>query len=125
MYDYLIAMTGGPAAAPVTAPSGGGGGGAAGIIQMAVLFAGIFVIFYLVLIRPQKKEENQRKEMLKALKKNDKVVTIGGIHGVVANVRDTDVTVKIDESGDVRVRFSRSAIARVLTKDEEEASKTE
>jgi preprotein translocase subunit YajC len=124
MYDYLIAMTGGPAATPGPAPSGGGGG-AGGLIQMAILFAGIFVIFYLVLIRPQKKEEKQRKEMLNALKKNDKVVTIGGIHGVVANVRDTDVTVKIDESGDVRVRFSRSAIARVLTRDEEEPAKTE
>ncbi|MCD6405560.1 MAG: preprotein translocase subunit YajC [Planctomycetes bacterium] len=77
----------------------------------------MLVIFYILLIRPQKKQEKARKDMINALKKNDKVVTIGGIHGIVANVRDKDVTLKIDESGDVRIRVSRSAVSRVITKD--------
>ena len=88
-------------------------------------FGVIMAIFYLLMIRPQKKEEKQRQEMLKNLKKNDKVVTIGGICGVVANVREEDVTLKIDESGDVRVRFTRSAISRVVTKGDSEQPKEE
>jgi len=94
-----------------------------GIFTILIPFGGIFLIFYFLLIRPQKKQEKERQGMLKALKKNDKVVTIGGIHGVVTNVRDSDVTLKIDESADVRVRFSRSAISRVITKDEDDSAK--
>jgi len=88
-----------------------------------VPFAGIFLIFYFLMIRPQRKTEKERQAMLKALKKNDKVVTIGGIHGVVANVGEKKVVLKIDESKDVRVNFSRSAIARVVARDEEEDTK--
>ena len=83
----------------------------------------IFVVgvFYFFIIRPQRKQEKQRREMIKALQKNDKVVTIGGIHGVVANIRKEDevVTLKVDESGNVRIRVSRSAISRVLNGEAE------
>ncbi len=108
--------------------SGAAGGspvqpGPGSLLNLIIPFAGIFLIFYFLLIRPQKKQEKARQAMLKDLKKNDKVVTIGGIQGVVANVRDSDVTLKIDESGDVRVRFSRSAISRVITKDDEDSAK--
>ena len=93
------------------------------VFQMVVMFGGIFLIFWFLLIRPQRKQEKERKEMLKQLKKNDKVVTIGGIHGVVTNVREKDVTLKIDESRDVRVRFSRSAISQVVEREDEEEEK--
>jgi preprotein translocase subunit YajC len=71
------------------------------------------------MIRPQRKQEKGRQEMLKALQKNDKVVTMGGLYGVVTNVRDKDVTIKIDESKDVRVKVLRSAISHVIAKEEE------
>ena len=57
--------------------------------------------------------------MLKALKKNDHVVSIGGIRGIVLNVTDEEVVVKVDEKGDVRIRFSREAISKVIGKDGE------
>lgn len=83
-------------------------------------FAVIFGIFYFLLIRPQKKQEKARRAMLADLKKNDKVVTIGGIRGVVATVREKDVILKVDEAGNVRMRFSRGAISRIVSKDEED-----
>ncbi len=92
--------------------------GALGTFLLPIGF--MLLIFYFLLIRPQKKQEKARKDMINSLKKNDKVVTIGGIHGIVANVRDKDITLKIDESGDVRIRVSRSAISRVVTKDADE-----
>ena len=109
----ILAQTGEPAR-----PTGVGGG--AWMLIVPILF--MFVIFYFLLIRPQKKQEKARKEMLKDLQKNDKVVTIGGIHGVVANVRRDDkmVTLKIDESGNVRIRVSRNAISRIMSKDADE-----
>jgi len=88
---------------------------------MLLPIAVIVLIFYLLLFRPQKKQEKAHQEMLKGLKKGDKVVTIGGIHGVVQNVRETDVTLKVDEKGEIRVRFSRSAISRVLDKEEDDS----
>jgi preprotein translocase subunit YajC len=59
------------------------------------------------------------------LKKNDRVVTIGGIHGTVAVVREKDVTLKLDDAGNLKVRFSRSAISQILTRDEEEKAEGE
>jgi len=84
----------------------------------------IFGVFYLLIIRPQRKKESdrqkQRAEMLKALKKNDHVMTIGGIHGIVVAFTEDEVTLKVDERGDVRVRFSRDAISRVVGREGEE-----
>ncbi len=74
---------------------------------------GIFVIFYFFMIRPQMKEQKKRREMLSELKKNDKVVTNGGMHGVIVAISDDEVTLKIDDSQNVRVRFTRAAIAGV------------
>lgn len=88
------------------------------LVPMMILFG----LFYIIFFRPQKKQEKARREMLKELEKNDKVVTIGGIHGVVANIRRDEkvVTLKVDESGNVRIRVSRSAISRVVSRDEDE-----
>lgn len=85
---------------------------------MFILMGLIFVVFYFLLIRPQRKKEKdrqqQREEMLKSLKKSDHIVTIGGIHGVVAAVGEDEVTIKVDEKADVRLRMSRDAISRVV-----------
>jgi preprotein translocase subunit YajC len=74
----------------------------------------IFVVFYFFIIRPQKKKEDKRKEMIAAVKKGDKVITIGGVHGTVGQVDDTSVLVQVDTN--VKLRVEKSAISSVLTK---------
>jgi preprotein translocase subunit YajC len=115
----MLAQTEAPAPPPQSQPPSGLGGLGWGFVVPVLFMLGVF---YFLLIRPQKKQEKVRRQMLKELQKNDKVVTIGGIRGVVANVRPDDkvVTLKIDESSNVRIRVSRSAISRVLSKDEDE-----
>ena len=86
------------------------GGGQNPIMSlMPVIF--IFIIFYFLLIRPQKKAQNELKKMISALKKNDDVITTGGIHGTVVNVKDTAVTLKIDDN--VKIDVEKSCIARM------------
>ena len=74
---------------------------------MPIIF--IFGIFYFLLIRPQQKKQKEHEKMMTALKKNDEVVTNGGIHGTVINVKDSTLTVRIDEN--VKVEVNRNAIA--------------
>lgn len=80
------------------------------LLQLMPIFL-IFIIFYFLLIRPQQKQEKERQLMLKNIKKNDEVVTTGGIHGVVLNLKDKTVTVRIDDN--VKVEIDRSAISRI------------
>jgi len=103
--------------------TGGGGGGMGGNTGFFIMVAVMIAIMYLLLFRPQQKREKERQrkreDMLKSLKKSDHIVTIGGIHGIVASVGEDEVTVKIDERGDVRIRVSRDAIGKVVGEDEE------
>jgi preprotein translocase subunit YajC len=71
----------------------------------------IFVIFYFLLIRPQKKQEKEHQNMLKAIDKNDQVITSGGIHGTIVNVKDKTVTLRIDEN--VKIEIEKSCINSV------------
>jgi preprotein translocase subunit YajC len=86
----------------------------------------IFGLFYFLMIRPQKKKEEQFKQLVADLKESDHVITIGGIHGVVTNVqRDADrVTIRVDESTGAKIRVNASAIARVVTDDDKTAGST-
>ena len=79
-------------------------------------FAIIGVMFYFLLIRPERKKRQNLASLLDSLKKNDRIVTIGGIHGVVVNVtKDSDeVTIRVDEGSNTKLRVSRSAISRVI-----------
>ena len=63
----------------------------------------IVVVFYFLMLRPGQKEKRHRQEMLAAIKKNDRVMTIGGIIGTVAQVRDDEVVLKVDEIGRAHV----------------------
>jgi len=99
----------------------GGAAPAGGSDPIAMLnalfpFLLIFVVFWFLMIRPQRKEQARRQEMLAAVKKNDRVVTAGGIYGVVTNVhREADeVTIKVDEATNTKLRLTLSSIARVL-----------
>lgn len=81
---------------------------------MALLpFALIMVLMYFMMIRPQKKAQQKQQNMLDSLKKGDAVVTIGGLHGTIDEVRDADKTVVIDCEG-IFLTFERRAIARVV-----------
>jgi preprotein translocase subunit YajC len=81
----------------------------------------IFGLFYFLMLRPQKKKEDEFKRLVSDLKENDHIITIGGIHGVVTNVqRDADrVTIRVDESTGTKLRINTSAIARVVTDDDD------
>jgi preprotein translocase subunit YajC len=78
----------------------------------------IFVIFYFLLIRPQKKAQDDHKKMIAGLKKNDEVVTSGGIHGTIVNVKDAAVTLKVDDN--VKIDVEKSCVARVKRKASED-----
>jgi preprotein translocase subunit YajC len=92
-------------------PQGGeGAAGGAGIMTF-LPFVAIIAIFYFLIIRPQSRKQKETQKMLSALKKGDRIVTIGGMHGVIQNVRDHTVIVKVDES--VKLEFNRSAISSI------------
>lgn len=84
------------------------------------------VFFYFLLWRPQQKKQQETRGMLDSLKEKDRVVTIGGIYGVITNVnRDQDsVTIRIDEATGTKMRIGLSAISRVVV-DEDKKDKSE
>ncbi len=102
----------------------GGAGSASGSLGMGLLpFLAIIVIFYFFLIRPQNKKQKETQKMLDALKKGDKVITIGGIHGTVSSVKENTVIVKVDD--DCKLEFNRTAISSVELTEEEKAKLAE
>ncbi|HRX79640.1 MAG TPA: preprotein translocase subunit YajC [Pirellulaceae bacterium] len=92
-----------------------------GPIGSLLPFVMIAVLFYFMLIRPERKKRAETTSMLENMKKNDRVVTIGGIHGVVVNVQkdSEDVTLRIDDSTNTKMRVLRSAISRIVKDDGE------
>lgn len=76
----------------------------------------IFVVFYFLLIRPQKTKEKQHQKMLSELKKNDEVVTSGGIHGVIVNLKDKTLALRIDDN--VKIEVERNCIAYLKKRNE-------
>ena len=92
-----------------TAP---GGFGSFGFLIPMLL---VFVIFYFLLIRPQKKEQQKTEKMISQLQKGDKIITIGGIHGVVSSTKEKTIIIKVDDN--CKIEINRSAVGAVL-KDE-------
>ncbi len=76
----------------------------------------IFGIFYFLVIRPEKQKQKNHQELLKNLRKNDEVLTSAGIHGIVVNVKDKTVVLRLDEN--VRVEFEKEAVTSVIKKGE-------
>jgi len=97
------------------APQGGEGGG--GLISTLIMFGAIFLIFYFMIIRPQQKRAKERDKLLSNLEKGDKVVTNGGIHGVIAGLEDKTALLQVSEN--VKLKIDRSAITTVLAKKTE------
>lgn len=76
-----------------------------------VPFIFIFIIFYFLVIRPEKNKTKERKTQIDALKKNDEIVTAGGIHGTVINVKEKTLIVRIDDS--TKIEIDKSAVGRI------------
>jgi preprotein translocase subunit YajC len=94
------------------APQGGEGGG--GLISTLIMFGAIFLIFYFMIIRPQQKRSKEKEKMLSNLEKGDKVLTSGGIHGIVSGLEEKTALLQISDN--VKIKVERSAIATVLAK---------
>lgn len=112
---FLLAQAG--AAAPAASPAGPSAPGGAppqSIAGTLVPFVFMAVIFYFVLVRPQQKRQREMQALLSSIKNNDKVVTNAGIHGVVTQVKERTVVLRVDEG--VKMEFEKSAIASVVKK---------
>lgn len=96
-----------------------------GMLSMLLPFILMFVVMYFLILRPQKRKEKDRKAMISRVKKNDKVVTSGGIHGIITSVRENEIILRIDDAKDVKVKLDRSAIAAVLEVSHEETEEPE
>lgn len=94
-----------------SAPPGGGGTGA--ILTQVMFFAAIFAIFYFLLIRPQQKQRRERDDMLRAVKRGDRVVTSSGLHGTVTGLTEHTVILRVADQ--VKLEFDRVAIGRIVT----------
>src|SRR5436305_14816310 len=90
-------------AAPASGPAGGFG--------FFIPFIFIFIIMYFMLFRPQKKRQQEQQRLISALKTGDKVVTNAGIHGLIANVKETTVIVKVADN--VKIEMEKSAITNI------------
>lgn len=85
--------------------------GGGDFFSLILPFVLMFAIFYFLLIRPQQKRQKQRNAMLADLKKGDKVVTIGGIHGAIAEITEDKVVLRVNDT--TRITFERSAVNAV------------
>jgi preprotein translocase subunit YajC len=100
--DLLIAM----------APQGGEGGGS--MVSTIIMFGAIFLIFYFMIIRPQQKKSKEREKLLSNLEKGDKVVTSGGIHGIISGLDEKTCLLQVSDN--LKMKVERSAIGTVLSK---------
>ena len=101
--------------------------GGGGEFSLLPLIAIIGVVFYVMILRPESQRRAAQDRMLKELKKNDRVITVGGIYGTVVNAQQDadDITIKVDESTNTRLRISRSSVQKVLNKSQESGEKKE
>ncbi len=105
-----LLLMGAPAPGAGGAPAGGSGQ----LMTTFITFGLVILIFYFLIIRPQNKKKKESQNMLESLGKNDRVVTIGGIRGIVQSVKNDSVIIKVDDN--TKMEFSKSAISNVLEK---------
>ncbi|RPJ05649.1 MAG: preprotein translocase subunit YajC [Spirochaetaceae bacterium] len=94
------------------ADTGAGAFDLGAILQMVVPIGLIIVVFYFLIIRPQNKKQKELQNMINSVQKNDRVVTIGGVHATVHSVKEHTVILKVDEN--TTMEFTKSAIGQVL-----------
>ena len=98
--------------APPEAGQEGGG------LQTIIMFGAIFLIFYLFMIRPQMKKQKEQRLFRESLEKGNKIVTIGGIHGKIAEVKENVVVIEVE--GGQRLKVEKAAIAKEFSSEEME-----
>ena len=118
----MILAQGSPTAAPTTQPQPPGWQQIIANPMFMVLI--LIMIFMLFMSNSKRKQERERQNTLNAMKRGDRIQTIGGIIGTIVDVREGEVVVKVDESSNTKIKFSRSAIARVLGDDDKNAAET-
>jgi preprotein translocase subunit YajC len=85
-----------------------------------LLLGGLMALFYVVVLIPERRRKREDALRLAGIKKNDRIVTIGGIHGVVSSIQDADtITIRLDENGTAKMKIDRKAVARVLSEPSE------
>jgi len=89
--------------------------GGANLISTLIMFGSIILIFYFMIIRPQQKRAKEREKMLNELQKGDKVLTSGGIYGVIDSIEEKTVLIKVADN--VKLKFDKQAITIVLEKE--------
>lgn len=113
----LLAQANDGAAAPA-APQPDGWAASLGAIGPFIPILLIGVLFYFLMLQPERKKQAEQKKMLSEMKTNDQVVTVGGILGVVSNMTDKYVTLRVDDKSNAKIRVLRSSISRVLSADD-------
>ena len=99
---------------------GSAGGGSGQLFTTFITFGLVILIFYFLIIRPQSKRQKETKRMIETLKKGDRVVTVGGIRGLVVSVKDEVVILKVDDN--TKLELNKSAVSNVV---EQAAAKQE
>jgi preprotein translocase subunit YajC len=88
-------------------------------VQTMIFIALMFVLMYVILFRGPRKKQQEHRKMVQSLEKNDKVRTIGGIIGTVVDIKGDEITLKVDESNNTKIKVIPSAIGKNLSKDKE------
>ncbi len=83
------------------------------MMQFLPLMVIMFAVMYFLIIRPQKQKEKKRQEMMSNVRKQDRIITAGGVHGVVVSVKDSEVIVRVDDAKDVKIKIDKSALTSV------------
>lgn len=113
LFAHLTALLGMAPAPQGNQPSGGAGGLAA-----FLPFILIFLIFWLLILRPQAKRQKEHQKMLASITKGDRIVTTGGIYGLVLKVNDKEGTLVVKIDDNVKIELDRSAVARRIGREE-------
>jgi preprotein translocase subunit YajC len=113
--EYLNSLIPSLSQLAMAPPPNGSGGSGGGMISTIIMFGAIFVIFYFMIIRPQQKRAKEREKLLSNVQKGDRVITSGGLHGVVAGLDEKTVLLEVGDK--VKMTFERSAIAVIVNKE--------
>ncbi|KFL90193.1 Preprotein translocase subunit YajC [Acetobacter malorum] len=118
--NYATSLSGKPAIMsnfliPAAYAQSAGGGGAGSSLMSFLPFIGVFVIMYFLMIRPQQQKQKQLQNELKSLRRGDRIVTAGGIIGIVQKSRDDSQEIEVEIAPNVRVMVLRSTVTTVLT----------
>ena len=82
-----------------------------------ILLGLMFVLMYFILFRGPRKKQQQHKQMVQSLQKNDRIRTIGGIIGTVVDIKDDEITLKVDESTNTKIKIASTAIGKNLSQE--------